>query len=264
VIRRRRAAADAEPADAEQTDVPSEREADGTDQPEPAPRLTAPRGPWDADDLPAEVSDEVVPRVDLGALRVPVQDAEVRVEVSPEGEVVAATMVMEFGAVQLSAFAAPRSEGIWVEVRAEIATALRAGGGVAVEGDGPFGPELRARIPVAGPAGDAGLQPARFVGIDAPRWFLRALITGPAATDPAQAAAVESALRKVVVVRGGQAMGVRDPIALRIPREVVEAAGATVEAAAREGESDLDAEAHVDTQPSLDPFQRGPEITEVR
>ena len=49
-----------------------------------------PQGPWDEADAP---SDDVN-RVDLGGLRVPVPpDTEVRVDVSPEGAVVAATLV---------------------------------------------------------------------------------------------------------------------------------------------------------------------------
>ena len=43
-------------------------------------------------------------------------------------------------------FAAPRSSGIWTEVREEIAGSLRESGGEAQEDTGPFGPELHARL----------------------------------------------------------------------------------------------------------------------
>ena len=57
-------------------------------------------------------------------------------------------------------------------------------GRMTVEVDGPFGTELRARVPAEGPAGQQPqLAPARFLGVDGPRWFLRGLVTGPAATE---------------------------------------------------------------------------------
>lgn len=196
-------------------------------------------GPWDSADVPA---DEQA-RLDLGALLVPVyEDMEVRVEVSPDSEVVTATLVDAGGGLQVNAFAAPRREGIWSEVQAEITASVREAGGTSEEATGPFGPELHARVPteVAGQS----LQPARFVGVDGPRWFLRGVITGPAATDPEQAARLEQAFRELVVVRGGEAMAPRDPLPLRLPQEAMEAAAVP--------------------EPELDPFRRGPEITEIQ
>jgi hypothetical protein len=200
-------------------------------------------GPYDAADAP----DDAVVRADLGGLRVPVLDGfEVRVDVDQESQaVVAATLVTEAGAVQLSAFAAPRSEGIWPEVRQEIVQTLRAEGGGGEEVDGPFGLEVRARV--ADPDGD--LQPVRFVGVDGPRWFLRGLVSGPAATDRAQAQPLEQALRQVVVVRGSDPMAPRDPLPLRLPPTEDEGDG---------GPGDPGG------GPGLNPFERGPEITEVR
>ncbi|MCW2613216.1 MAG: hypothetical protein JWN08_210 [Frankiales bacterium] len=214
----------------------------------PPPR---PSGPWDDDDAP----DDDVNRIDLGGLQVPVPpDTEVRVDVSPEGEVVAATLVRGDSAMQVNAFAAPRSYGIWAEVREEIGAALREGGGRADDAEGPYGTELHAAVPTQVEGQGVGLAPARFIGVDGPRWFLRALLTGPAATDPAAAADLEAALRDVVVVRGSDPMAVRDPLPLRLPKQVTEAAEAGATAAA-----DDEAE-----QPSLLMPERGPEITERR
>jgi len=211
-----------------------------------------PSGPWDSDD----VADDEVHRLDLGALRVPVPDGcEVRVDMQEE-QVVAATVVDGRSALQIHAFAAPRSAGIWDEVREEIAESLRSGGGAAEETDGPFGRELRARIPTMepGPQGQMQgqqLQPARFVGVDGPRWFLRGLMTGAASTDPNQARTLETVFRDVVVVRGGEAMAPRDLLPLRLPREALqhlEAQQAAAEPA----------------KPTLEMLERGPEITETR
>ena len=167
---------------------------------ESSARLPArPQGPWDAADAP----DDELPRLDLGGLLVPVPpDTEVRVDVDDEGQVVAATLVQGGAAMQVNAFAAPRSEGIWTEVLEEIAGSLTSGGGTAETVEGTYGPELHARVPTQAPDGGIVMAPARFVGVDGPRWFLRALLTGPAATDADAAAPLEEALRRVVVVRG--------------------------------------------------------------
>lgn len=216
-------------------------EAEAEVAPEPTPETARPQGPWDEADAP---QDEVN-RIDLGGLRVPVPpETEVRVDVGPEGEVVAATLVRGATAMQVNAFAAPRRSGIWGEVRDEIAGALREGGGQAQDAEGPYGTELHAQVPA-----ESGFAPARFLGVDGPRWFLRALITGPGATDPALAEPLLTALKDVVVVRSGEAMAVRDPLPLRLPKEVTAAAAASAD----------------DRTPlPLPPPERGPEITEIR
>ena len=124
--------------------------------------------------------------------------------------------------MQVNVFAAPKRSGIWDEVRAEIAASLVGSGGQAKDVDGPHGQELFAAVPVQG----GGAAPARFIGVDGPRWFVRALLTGPAAQDRSVAAPLEQALRSVVVVRGSEAMAVRDPLPLHLPREVAEQAAA--------------------------------------
>ncbi|MCW2723322.1 MAG: hypothetical protein JWN35_243 [Frankiales bacterium] len=209
--------------------------------------LVRPQGPWDVDDVP----DDDMQRLDLGGLRIPVPDGtEVRVDVSPEGDVVAATLVQGESAMQVNAFAAPRRTGIWAEVRQEIGASLGETGGGAEEAEGAYGTELRAQVPTEVPGQGVVLAPARFLGVDGPRWFLRALVTGAGAADPAQAAGLEAVLRDVVVVRGTEAMAVRDPLPLHLPKEVVDAA-----AAAAEDE---------ETPVTLPMPERGPEITETR
>lgn len=234
----------------EVTDGAAQDEAEVVEQaPAPPPR---PRGPWDSSDAP----EDEVNRIDLGGLLVPVPtDTEVRVDVSPQGEVVAATLVRGTSAMQVNAFAAPRSYGIWSEVRDEIGTALREGGGRADDAEGPHGVELHAAVPTDVPDQGIVLAPARFIGVDGPRWFLRALLTGPAATDATSAAAFEAALKDIVVVRGGDPMAVRDPLPLRLPKEVV----SEQEAVAAAAEQTVEEQA-----PSLQLQERGPEITERR
>jgi hypothetical protein len=170
-------------------------------------------GPYDEQDVP----DDELERLDLGALRIPVlRGVEVRVDVS-EGQVVAATLSYGGSEAQLGVFAAPRTAGIWPEVRREIRASITQQGGTAQDAKGRFGTELTGRIPVQG-----GFQTVRFIGVDGPRWFLRGLFSGAAAADPAKAAVLEDAIRNIVVVRGTSPMPVRDPLPLELPTEVAE------------------------------------------
>lgn len=245
---RRRRNQDAEETEAV-VDEPVADEPAGEEEPAAVAAPTRPQGPWDEADAPADDLN----RIDLGGLRVPVPPStEVRVDVSPDGDVVAATLVQGSSAMQVNAFAAPRSAGIWDEVRDEIAAALRESGGSATDAAGPYGTELHASVPTEVPGQGRSLAPARFVGVDGSRWFLRALLTGPAATEADAAAPLLDALRACVVVRGSEAMAVRDPLPLRLPKEVT----AAQEAAAAEGADG--------TSAPLPPPERGPEITELR
>jgi hypothetical protein len=217
-------------ARAEESAEPAVRE------PEPAaPERAATTGPWDVADAP----QDDIERVDLGALLVPtIAGVEIRVEADQAGAVAAVLLVHGQSGVQLEAFAAPRSEGIWHEVRDEIGTGISTEGGEVKEVEGVFGPELLARVPTP-----EGAQPVRFVGVDGPRWFLRAVFTGAAATDAGAEAVLTESVRQVVVVRGNDPMPVRDQLPLRLPREVVEQ-----NTAAPTG---------------VEPPRRGPEITEI-
>ena len=60
----------------------------------------------------------------------------------------------------------------------------------------------------------------RFVGIDGPRWFVRAMFVGPVATDRTKAAPLERILRNALVYRGATALPVREPVPLQMPRDV--------------------------------------------
>jgi hypothetical protein len=172
-------------------------------------------GPYDERDAP----DDDLQRIDLGALRIPVNDGyDVRLDLNEAQQVISATLASADGTMQLGVFAAPRNEGIWDEVRAEIAETLNAGRrGSATEADGPFGTELRASLPGEG---GKGTVPARFIGVDGPRWFVRGLLAGPAAADPVKAKSFEEAFRGCVIVRGNEPLPVRDAVALQLPAEL--------------------------------------------
>jgi hypothetical protein len=236
---------------------------DGEETAAAAPRTPtpSPQGPWDV----ADVDDELT-RLDLGPLQVPVpQGCEIRVDVQEDHTVVAATLVQGNSTMQIHAFAAPRTEGIWDDVRTEIVESLRGSGGSAEPAEGPFGPELKARIPAEVPGQGVVLQPARFIGVDGPRWFLRGLFTGPAATDPTQAKVLESAFRDIVVNRGGEAMAPRELLPLRLPKEALAAMSdpqVAAQVAAQQEAAQQQAEQRA--KPTIDMLERGPEITETR
>lgn len=217
-------------------------------EPEPAapaveetPEPRREHGPWDADEPYPERE-----RIDLGGMQLPIGPGfEVQLNVAGD-QIVGAVILVDGSALQVHAFAAPKSTGIWDEVRAELKRELAANGGSAEEVEGPFGVELAAKVR----QGD-DVHPVRFCGIDGPRWFLRAVFSGKAATDPEAAAPLEDVVRDIVVVRGDGPMPPKEPIELRLPPEARQAIEQQ-QAAAQSG------------RPAFDPFRRGPEMTETR
>lgn len=226
-----------------------------------------PVGPYDAGDVP-----DAFQRLDLGALLLPPRPGmELRLELEERTKrVIAATVGLAGSTVQLQAFAAPRTEGLWEDIRADIAAQVGRQGGSVEEVQGTFGPELLARLPARTPDGRTGQRVARFVGVDGPRWFLRGVFGGPAAGDADAARDLEDVVRGIVVVRGTEAMAPRDLLPLRLPPQQEGQPAATTSEGAMAGTDGGDADAAdspaagEDALGPLDPFHRGPEITERR
>lgn len=127
----------------------------------------------------------------------------------------------------MAAFAAPRAGGVWDDVRAELARTASGQGGSLKEVDGPFGPELAGTVAAMTQAAENSAPtqvrlPARFLGVDGPRWFLRGTVLGPAGTGGEAARGVDEAFRGVVVVRGNEPMPVREPLPLVLPAQAAE------------------------------------------
>ncbi|GAB3388088.1 hypothetical protein GCM10027568_08720 [Humibacter soli] len=171
-------------------------------------------GPFDDSE-----ANPVRPYIDLGGVKVLPRDGlQLRLEVEEEtGRVVAVGLDLAGSTLQVQPFAAPRTSGLWHEIRAQIADQIQHQGGRTSERDGVFGPELVAEIPIAQPGVPGETRIARFIGVDGPRWFLRGVIAGDAAIDPAAAEEIDDLFRSVVVVRGNQPMPPRDLIPLRMP-----------------------------------------------
>ena len=207
-----------------------------------------PTGPWDLEDAP---DDEVV-RLDLGSMRIPgAPGMEIQINLDEAaGTVVAVTAVLGDSTLQLQAFAAPRREGIWDEVRRELAAEITKDGGIADVQDSAAGRSLKAQLPFPQPNGSTALAAVRFIGVDGPRWFLRGVLTGPAAADEAVAAPLVDVFAGTIVVRGNEAHAPREPLPLRLPDAPATAI--------------LDADGRPMEQEPLDISGTGQQITEIR
>lgn len=215
------------PGEASHADENDEPEIDPALLEKSAPEDRAEHGPFDASEAP-----ELDRVVDLGALRIPARDGlGLRLEVEEKSKrLVAVALDYQGSTMQVQAFAAPRSTGLWNTIRGQLAEQVAKGGGTSQEIDGPLGPELDTKLPVVG---GEPMRSARFMGVDGPRWFLRAVLTGKALHDEEAAAAMEELFRSIVVVRGDGPMPPRDLLPLVIPQAMAQQMGQpTAQAAA--------------------------------
>lgn len=217
----------------------TERGDDGVWEPEtPFSRL---RGPFDRSEVSLDGS-----RVNFGSLWLSAPPSgQVLLHIDEVSqEVQGIQFDLAGSSAVLQAYAAPRTEGVWPQVRGEIAQNVVAEGGRAEILPGPLGKELRLH--------PRGAAPVRMVGVDGPRWFLRAVLSGRAATDDAAADALIDVIRSTVVDRGTQAMAPLEPLRLTLPM-----------ASDGPGDSASDPDPRSQRIEHLRPFERGPEITEV-
>lgn len=196
-------------------------------------------GPWDEADLPERDG-----LIDAGALLLPVPpEASIQFSVDKARSIVLGVVYIKAqSAVQLQAFAAPKSSGIWEDVRADLISSIASQGGKFTEVEGNYGKEVYARMPVSG--NEKAVTPVRYIGIDGPRWLLRVTVSGRAALDENLAdTLLHEILDDLVVVRGQVPHPPREILELRIPKK---------------------SESHAPERPTLQLPQRGPEISEVR
>lgn len=201
------------------------------------------QGPWDIAEVDPPVTDEEGPRIDLGAMILTgVPGSELRLQVAEDTQQIVSAMLIiqtplaEGGtdggqprtvtsALELGAYAAPRSGGFWPELREEISASATEAGGSASLNEGPFGVELFRLFPVTTPDGEVGYQPSKMWVAEGPRWLLRGIVYGQAAiedhADSAVVADVVAAFRKVVVRRGDEAMAPGDLLTLSMPTDLV-------------------------------------------
>ncbi len=173
-------------------------------------------GPWDVGDIDLE---DGIERVDLGGLLLaPSPGHELRLQVDEATQQVQSVLIAgPEGAVELRPFAAPRNGDLWGEIMPQIAEDITRRGGTVEEREGAHGIELVGSVPVQVADDKTAEQPSRIVGVNGPRWLLRATFLGSPATHPDEATDWEAVLGSVIVRRGSQAMPAGDPLPLTLP-----------------------------------------------
>lgn len=177
----------------------------------PADRATA--GPFDISEVPS-----MRPYVDLGGIKIaPREGLQMRLDVDERAQrVVAVSLEYAESLIQVQAFSAPKTTGMWNGIRVDLRAQLDQQNAKTHEEDGELGPELVTETPVPAEQG-GGTRVARFIGVDGPRWVLRGVIMGRAAVDSEARAQVLELFREIVVVRGDMPMPPGDLIPLRVP-----------------------------------------------
>lgn len=177
------------------------------------------RGPFDVTE-----ANPAKRYVDLGAIRVPAREGlGLRLEVEERSKrLVAVALDYRGSTMQVQAFAAPRSTGLWHPIRRQLSEQVEKQGGTSEEHESDLGPVLDTKIPMARGATGGGRRSARFVGVDGPRWFLRGVLTGDALRDEATRDAMEELFRSIVVVRGDEAMPPRELLPLVVPKAMAD------------------------------------------
>lgn len=171
-------------------------------------------GPWDSSERSA--GDDPA-YLDLGALLIKLRvGLNVEMPVDENDNIGSVVVIADNAALELRAFAANKSGGLWDEVRDDLIIEVERLNGQCEQVDGLFGPELHVRVPVE-VEGEEGFQPSRILGIEGPRWLLRATFLGDAGLNPSDEGVLMDALRDVIVVRGGEPRLLREALLLTPP-----------------------------------------------
>jgi len=179
-------------------------------------------GPFDSSEISS--SDAYV---SFGSILVPARsDVAMRVEYDEaSARIVAVTLEQNYSTIQVQAFAAPRSEGLWHEIREQLKLSVLQQGGDANFVVGAFGPELIAQLPVFDAQGQqVASRTDRFIGIDGPRWFIKAIVRGAAVRDVINAADLDDLFRSIVIDRGETPLPPGDLLPLTMPSGAIPAA----------------------------------------
>lgn len=190
------------------------------------------QGPWDVNDEDVPDYDDYL---DLGAYYLPfLKGIELRIKANRASkQILGATITYGSSSLEIEAFAAPKSMGLWDEVRADLLEA----NSTASEAEGVFGTELKLPVHVKG----GRTVTTRIVGVDGPRWMLRGIFSGKAAVD-ANADETEALNRffaDIVVERGEEPLAPRDLIPMHPPVSPAERKAAKAKA---EGETSENAD----------------------
>lgn len=202
-----------------------------------APRIGEARGPYDIENLATDPHELENSHLDLGSVLVPVvEGGQVTVEMSADHEPQSVYLVTPHGRITVSAYAAPKSPGLWREVVRELAESLRDDGAQASISDGHWGREV---------VGELDGATHRFIGVDGPRWMVRCVASGPTTSASEMAQLARAVLAETVVRRGTEPYPPRDPLPITLPPVLAEQVAAAQQqmmeemAAAEEGPGSL-------------------------
>lgn len=223
-------------------------------------------GPWDIDDENVPDYDE---HLDMGAYYLPfLQGVALRIKANrTTQQILGATITYGNSSLEIEAFAAPKTMGLWDDVRADLLQNNPAAG----ERPGVFGTELLLPVNIKG----GKTVHTRIVGVDGPRWMLRGIFSGKAAVlagDP-ETEALNRFFADIVVERGDEPLAPRDLIPMHPP--VAPAARKAAKAAAEDGpegkehlkdipgrpDGPFDSDQQTEVKTTL---SRGPMFSEVR
>jgi hypothetical protein len=210
-------------------DVPPEAGA----EPPPEAKPARANGPWDVDELDGSHPSHERPRLDLGSLRIRVAPgARLQMQVDKtSGKATGVLLMGEQHGLQLMAIAASKSLPLWPQTRAAIAADAKRRGGTAQEAPGPWGPVLQLSLPATAADGTSGVTPSLVLGIDGPRWMLRATFLGRAAIDQTLHNQMLAVVQDTVVVRGESPMPPGEILPLTPPPQPDQASGEGEDAA---------------------------------
>ena len=221
-------------------------------------------GPWDVNDEDVPDYDEYL---DLGSYYLPfLLGIQLRIKANRKtGQVLGATVTFGASSLEIEAFAAPKTMGLWDDMRADLLAANEK----ATEKEGVFGTEIM--LPVTLKGGRSVMT--RVVGIDGPRWMLRGVFSGRAAVaEGPETDALNKFFADIVVERGDEPLAPRDLIPMHPPVTPKQRRAAEQAAEAAEqgddkrdvpgkpkGPFDSDPQVQVETT-----LSRGPMFSEVR
>lgn len=178
-----------------------------------APFDRAENGPFDESEIGL-----LAPYLDFGSLRVsPQPEVVIKADIDEATKRIVSLSLESLGhRIQIQAFAASKTEGLWQSTMNAIETGIKANNGLAEQISGALGPELRVQTSVV-ENGQKLLRESRFVGVDGPRWFLRGVLTGPELYSEATYLALISLFRSVAVSRGDVPMPPGDLLPITLP-----------------------------------------------
>lgn len=155
---------------------------------------------------PRDVSevDTSVGYLDFGCIRVPAIEG---MQISAignvqEGKASGLRLVVGTSLLEIEVFAAPRSGGVWEEMRAALADLARSMRASVEPRNTRYGVEQFLGIPVDLPDGGKGRTYVREIGHEGSRWVTRIKLLGQAAVDPKVGSQFEGLIDRLVIVRG--------------------------------------------------------------